>query len=299
LKQGTKMSFIKQILNNDNIIKIKKFNGEGLELISHDHKINVDPHSDDIYICFVDLETTGLDQNEDEIIEIAVKLIQVSKTTIRSIQVIDIYESFQDPGIPITEESTRIHGITDQMVQGYQIDWMKVESIFDNSQLIVAHNARFDRGFIDKKLELSKDKIWACSVNDIDWEKRNFSSKKQEMLCIWHGFYYDSHRAMIDVDALIFLLTHPSYENNQPMLELIENAKNPMCLIEATYAKYEFKNILKKRRYRWNPDNKVWYKLIEHNDIDNERLWLTDNVYNQYFQGKIVEITPKNKYKEY
>ncbi len=293
------MSFIKEVLNSDNTIQIKKFNGEGLELGSNQHEINLDRNSDFIYICVLDLETTGLDRDEDEIIEIAMKLIQVSKTKIEQLKVVDAYESFQDPGIVITEESTRIHGITNDMVQGHQIDWMRVESILNNSQLIVAHNARFDRSFIDKKLELSKDKIWACSVNDIDWEKRNFSSKKQEMLCIWHGFYYDSHRAMIDVDALIFLLTHPSYESHHPILELIHNAKKPMCLIEATHAKYEFKNILKKRRYRWNADNKVWYTFVKNNEIDDERLWLTDNVYNKYFQGKIIEITPKNKYKEY
>lgn len=293
------MSFIKEVLNSDNTIQIKKFNGEGLELGSDQHEINLDRNSDFIYICVIDLETTGLDRDEDEIIEIAMKLIQVSKTKIEQLKVVDAYESFQDPGIVITEESTRIHGITNDMVQGHQIDWMRVEAILNNSQLIVAHNARFDRSFIDKKLELSKDKIWACSVNDIDWEKRNFSSKKQEMLCIWHGFYYDSHRAMIDVDALIFLLTHPSYESHHPILELIHNAKKPMCLIEATYAKYEFKNILKKRRYRWNADNKVWYTFVKNDEIDDERLWLTDNVYNKYFQGKIIEITPKNKYKEY
>ena len=293
------MSFIKEVLNSDNTIQIKKFNGEGLELGSDQHEINLDRNSDFIYICIIDLETTGLDRDEDEIIEIAMKLIQVSKTKIEQLKVVDAYESFQDPGIVITEESTRIHGITNDMVQGHQIDWMQVESILNNSQLIIAHNARFDRSFIDKKLELSKDKIWACSVNDIDWEKRNFSSKKQEMLCIWHGFYYDSHRAMIDVDALIFLLTHPSYESHHPILELIHNAKKPMCLIEATHAKYEFKNILKKRRYRWNADNKVWYTFVKNDEIDDERLWLTDNVYNKYFQGKIIEITPKNKYKEY
>jgi len=43
----------------------------------------------------------------------------------------------------------------------------------------------------------------------------------------------------------------------------------------------------------------VWYTFVKNDEIDDERLWLTDNVYNKYFQGKIIEITPKNKYKEY
>ena len=118
------MSFIKEVLNSDNTIQIKKFNGEGLELGSDQHEINLDRNSDFIYICVIDLETTGLDRDEDEIIEIAMKLIQVSKTKIEQLKVVDAYESFQDPGIVITEESTRIHGITNDMVQGHQIDWM-------------------------------------------------------------------------------------------------------------------------------------------------------------------------------
>ena len=52
---------------------------------------------------------------------------------------------------------------------------------------------------------------------------------------------------MTDVDALIHLLTHPSYINNKPIVELIKNAKKSTCRIEATYAKYEFKDLLKNR----------------------------------------------------
>ena len=58
---------------------------------------------------------------------------------------------------------------------------------------------------------------------------RDFKAFKQELLCIWHGFYYDSHRAMMDIDALIYLLSHPSYSDNKPIVELIQNAKKPVC----------------------------------------------------------------------
>ena len=89
----------------------------------------------------------------------------------------------------------------------------------------------------------------------------------------------------------------------KPIVELIQNAKRPMCRVEATFAKYEYKNLLKKRNYRWhdpdngNKDDKAWCKLISHEDMDTEREWLNDNVYNNNFQGRFIEISIMDKYK--
>ena len=297
------MSFIKGLNDIDNNIKLQKFEGKNLMVNKPETLESLDASSSRMRICFLDLETTGLDKKEDKIIEIAIKCIEITKENGADIAVIDSYESLQDPGCPIPESSTQINGITDEMVQGKSIDWDYVENILNKSQLIIAHNAQFDRSFMDLTLSLSKNKIWACSINDIDWDKRGFKSFKQELLCIWHGFYYDSHRAMIDVDALIHLLTHSSYVNNKPIVELIQNAKKPICRVEATFAKFKYKNLLKKRQYRWynadsgNKDDNVWYKLIQHPNIESEREWLTENVYNGNFQGRFIEVTVIDKYK--
>ena len=297
------MSFIKGLNDIDNNIKLQKFEGKNLTVNKPQTLEPLDASSPRMRICFLDLETTGLDKKEDKIIEIAIKCIEITKENGEDVAVIDSYESLQDPGSPIPESSTQINGITDEMVKGKSIDWEYVEDILNKSQLIIAHNAQFDRSFMDLTLPLSKSKIWACSINDIDWDKRGFKALKQELLCIWHGFYYDSHRAMIDVDALIHLLTHPSYVDNQPIVELIQNAKKPVCRVEATFAKFKYKNLLKKRQYRWynadsgNRDDNAWYKLINHTDIESEREWLTENIYNGNFQGRFIEVTVIDKYK--
>ena len=60
---------------------------------------------------------------------------------------------------------------------------------------------------------------------------------------------------------------------------------------------------MKKRQYKWynadsgNRDDNVWYKLINHVDIESEREWLTENVYNGNFQGRFIEVTVIDKYK--
>jgi len=297
------MSFINGLHDVENSIKLQKYDGDDLKKIEGESPNTLDPSDPRMRICFLDLETTGIDHKDDKIIEIAIKCVEITKENGQDIKVIDTYDSLQDPGIPIPESATRINGITDEMVKGHEIDWNQVSDIFKKSQLIVAHNAQFDRGFTDKKIEISKNKVWGCSINDINWDKRGFKAVKQELLCIWHGFYYDSHRAMTDIDALIHLLTHVSYSDNKPIVELIKNAKRPMCRVEAVFAKYEYKNLLKKRNYRWHdPDNgnkedKAWCKLIPHEDMEIEREWLNENIYSNNFKGRFIEITIVDKYK--
>ena len=296
------MSFIKGLNDIENNIKLQKYEGKDLVVKKPESLIPLKPTDSKMRIGFLDLETTGLDKEEDKIIEIAIKCIEINKENGEDITVIDSYESLQDPGFPIPENATKINGITDNMVKNQSIDWDYVKKIFDKSQLIVAHNAQFDRSFMDLELPESQNKIWACSINDIDWDKRNFKSYKQELLCLWHGFYYESHRAMMDINALIHLLTHSSYIKNKPIVELIHNAKKPVCRVEALFAKFEYKNLLKKRNYKWYNSGKkkegnFWYKIINHNNIDDERDWLNHNIYNGQFQGRFIEITIIDKYK--
>ena len=298
------MSFINGLSDINNDIKLYKYEGKDLKPNNNYKAEPIDAKSDKIRISFLDVETTGLDKGEDSIIEIAIKCVELTKEDGNNLVVVDSYESFQDPGRPIPEEATEINGISDTMVKDQSIDWNKVKEIFEFSQLIVAHNASFDRYFVDEILEISKQKVWACSINDIDWSGRDFNSFKQEFLCIWHGFYYDAHRAMNDIDALIHLLVHPSYLEEKPIVELIKNARKPVCRVEATYAKFEYKDLLRKRNYVWydpktgNKNDKAWRKIISHDDIAIERKWLTENVYNNNFQGKVVEITIIDKYKD-
>jgi DNA polymerase-3 subunit epsilon len=66
--------------------------------------------SKDVYVC-IDCEFTGLDADQDRIIEVAVVRFTVNG-------VIDQYESLVDPQRDIPENSIAIHHITPDMVQG-------------------------------------------------------------------------------------------------------------------------------------------------------------------------------------
>ena len=288
------MSFIKSIKKTGTKINLYTLNQDVLEKQIHGTTL----FSNAMNICFIDLETTGLNKEEDKIIEIALKTVKIDKAEGNIISFDDKYESFQDPGIEIEEKISLITGITDSMVTGYEINWGKVNEIVNNTDIMIAHNARFDRAFLDRNMPLSKDKVWACSVSDIDWLRRGFTKGSLELLSTWHGFYYESHRAMNDVDALIHLLTHPSYKENKPVTELINNSQIPYYEVIASNSPYETKDILRSHNYRWNGENKYWWKCVNKDDIDQERSWLTDNVYNGYFMGIVEEVLIQDKYKK-
>ena len=125
------------------------------------------------------------------------------------------YSALQDPGFPISTETTEITGITDQDLKGQKIDWATVKSLLNASELVIAHNAGFDRPFIEKELGEKVPKVWGCSWMQVDWDEKGYGIKKLELLSAYHGFFTDAHRALNDVDALLNLLSFLRCEHGQ------------------------------------------------------------------------------------
>src|SRR5690606_29066577 len=102
-----------------------------------------------VKVAILDTETTGLDSSKDRIIELALILVDVDKATGLPLQVQDVFDELEDPGRPIPAEATRITGITDAMVAGKHLDDARVAVLMAGMDLVIAHNARFDRGFME------------------------------------------------------------------------------------------------------------------------------------------------------
>ncbi len=93
----------------------------------------------------LDLETTGLDQYADEIIQIGIVRFKEG-------EVLETYNTLIDPGIPIPPLVTNLTGITNDDVEGApQIDDVldDVREFIGNG-IIVGHNIEFDLGFLSR-----------------------------------------------------------------------------------------------------------------------------------------------------
>jgi len=167
---------------------------------------NQNPGEDIKIGIYLDTETTGMDEDEDEIIELALVPFEFDKAG-NIYRLLPAYNAFQDPGIPIPEIITQITGITDDMVKGQSIDLDQVAKMLSDAVIVIAHNARFDRPFVENLLDDFKDIAWACSIADIEWNKEGFEGVKLEFLAYKFGFFYEGHRATIDCQAGIEILS--------------------------------------------------------------------------------------------
>ena len=246
-------------------------------------------------LVFLDFETTGLEAGKDHIIEIGALKIDEEGFE-------HSYSTFVKPPIPnLPSKIISITGITDEMlVDAPKLDECIQDFIdFIGDATLVAHNAKFDRAFIDKYIDVKT--VWACSQKDIDWMERGFFKIGLEMLCMWHGFYFGAHRAMNDVNATINLIAHSSYNDNSPLIELISNSKKPIFRIVNNFPyNKDHINLIKSRskKYYYDPNSKSW--IIDINDPDdaeNERVWLENNIYNGHFRGEIKKISIFDRYK--
>ncbi|WP_171129082.1 3'-5' exonuclease [Ruegeria sp. HKCCA6707] len=104
-------------------------------------------HLVDLTFVVFDTETTGLLPHKDEIVQIGA--VRVVKGRIVEGEKID---TLVNPGIPIPAASTRVHRVSDRMVQGAPdiVEAGRSFHHFARDAIIVAHNAPFDMAFLHR-----------------------------------------------------------------------------------------------------------------------------------------------------
>lgn len=244
---------------------------------------------------FLDVETTGMDADEDQVIELAMVPFEFDKDG-NIYRVLPAYNGFNDPGLPIPELITRITGITDDMVRGKKLDLDAVSAMLKDAVIVIAHNARFDRPFVENLLDDFKDIAWGCSIADVDWNRQGFEGVKLEYLAYKFGFFYEGHRATIDCQAGIEILSRHFEEDGKTVLNhLLKNARRTDIRLWAEGAPFDRKDVLKKRGYRWSAGDdgkrKAWYKDLSEDELEEEMRYLNESIY-----PRAVGVLPTDKF---
>mgnify|MGYP001194196281 CR=1 FL=1 len=151
--------------------------------------------------ALIDLETTGANPVIDRITEIAILRFEGGELVGR-------LETLVNPARPIPDYIQRLIGITDDMVAGAP----RFEALADSVRAIlegavfVAHNARFDYGFIRNeyaRLSQSFDAPVLCTVKLSRALFPEHHRHGLDALIARHGLTCDArHRAMGDVEVL-------------------------------------------------------------------------------------------------
>ena len=236
-------------------------------------------------ILILDTEATGLDWRAENIIELAMLSVDVDLHTGQPVGVVEVYEDFEDPGRPIPSEIVKLTGITDHDVKGQKLNEVKINAMVERADLIVAHNAGFDRPFVENRLEVFEHKAWACSFAGINWKAQGLGSAKLEFLCSELGWFYDAHRAQVDCHALLRVLssnlkTQPDDLPTSGFLQLLKSAEQARTVVKAFGSPFESKDKLKARGYRWDAEAKVWFTAVKSADaLEAEAEWLKTQIY--------------------
>jgi DNA polymerase-3 subunit epsilon len=68
-----------------------------------------------------------------------------------------------------------------------KIDGAALESFVAGANIVIAHNAAFDRKFAERFWPLFEHRNWACSATGIDWQKHGFGGVKLPYLLTQSG----------------------------------------------------------------------------------------------------------------
>ncbi len=157
---------------------------------------------DDVTYCVLDLETTGFSPKTEKITEVGIMKVVGGK-------VIDKFSCFVNPEKPIPPRVVEVTKITDDMVKDAEtIDKVMPKIIeFVGDSIIVAHNAKFDVGFLkynSNKLGLKFDNTY---LDTLALAKALFPDfKKYKLGAIAQRLDIEvlvAHRALDDVDTTV------------------------------------------------------------------------------------------------
>lgn len=262
------------------------------------HKVELDyePSGDDGYpiVMVLDTETTGLDPLTAQVIELGYIMASYDPDKGCLRKMLSCYNGFSDPGYPISQEITAVTGLTDEHVEGKYFDIKRINSDIDKANFIVAHNASFDRPFCELiPNAIFHTRPWACSFADIDWKAEGISSSKLDYILMKLGYFFDAHRAIADVEALIKALqVSPCFQ------QLLHSKDTTFYRVSAIGSSFRKKDTLKNRGYQaLYKEGKFicWYTTKDSEEAARlERDYLIDTIF--CASAPIRAITAMDKY---
>lgn len=245
---------------------------------------NTDSSTDKKLIgVFLDIESTGLSYATDKLIELGMVKFEYNEDGC-IFRLLDEFNSYQDPGIPIPRSIIKLTGITDDMVKDHRINEDDLDSYLNDVDIIIAHNAQFDRAFFEMTFPTIAPKAWGCLMYDINWTSEGISSHKLEYIAYKYNFFFEGHRAITDCLAGVHILAQKlPISQQQVFKQLLTSALAVRFRLWATNTPYESRELLKAHGYRWNMNQngkqRAWYIELTEDNIEEEINYLRSKIY--------------------
>ena len=152
-------------------------------------------------ICFIDLETTGINVSTDRIVEIAIVKIGLDGTK-------QVKRRLVNPEMPIPKASSDVHGITDEMVKDaptFKAIANEVKQFIEGADIGGYNSNRFDVPMLNEEFLRAGINVDMESRKLLDVQKV-FHMMEQRTLSAAYQFYChktleDAHSAEADATA--------------------------------------------------------------------------------------------------
>jgi DNA polymerase-3 subunit epsilon len=206
-------------------------------------------------LLIVDTETTGLDPEADRCIEVGAVLFDVAHRSVLS-QV-----SFL---LPCEHNAAKaVNGIEPSLTQQLQ-PWRQglqcFEALLDAADLVVAHNAAFDRQWFGMDPLPQVHKPWLCTMEDIRWpadRQLRPNPSVRDLALAYAVPVWAAHRALTDCIYLAQV-----FERCSDLELLLEQGLEPRRLYRARLS-YEERHQAREAGFRWNhPVTGAWSRKL-------------------------------------
>tara|TARA_R110002072_G_scaffold38314_20_gene111058 strand:+ start:36691 stop:37590 length:900 start_codon:yes stop_codon:yes gene_type:complete len=238
-------------------------------------------------VAVIDTETTGLNVDKHQIIELCAAIVLVNEQG-RIIAVQCVMTGLVDPGEPLSHEIAELTGLSDADLAGRSINSGELTELLEYCDGVIAMNSAFDRPFVEKLLSEHVPVPWGCAMADVPWRQLGFEPGSQGFLLMQSGYYMrTAHRAKDDVLALIQLLDHVCEDGETVIAKTLAAMDAPAWRFEAKSAPYRHKDDLREQRYRWAWGRTgVWHKHVRPSSYQDELTWYVRTI------GKQPAIVP-------
>lgn len=213
--------------------------------------------------CSLDFETTGVNIVSDRPIEYGGILYSTSQR-----KCLDNLGMLIKTDLPITQEITKITGITKPALDRFGYESREilplVIDMIDASEVVIGYNSRrFDYYILTEWAKRENMQIperpWIDLFYDMPWQ---VPTGKLSHVAADHGILnLFPHSALADAQTVLAIAA--KYDENI----LLQRSQSPVIVLRSL-APREANDQVKKMKFRWNPSNRIWWKPVKQQDVD-------------------------------
>jgi DNA polymerase-3 subunit epsilon len=212
-------------------------------------------------LLILDTETTGLNPLEDQCIEVGAVLFDVPRRSVLS-QVSFLLPCERNPAQGVNG----IDPVLTQQPQPWQNALSCLLALAEAADLLVAHNAAFDRQWFGVGMLPDLGKPWLCSMEDIRWpaDRQLRSTPSVRDLALAYGVpVWAAHRALTDCIYVAHV-----FERCADLETLLRQGLEPRRLYRARLS-YEERHKAREAGFRWNePVSGAWSRKLSEREAE-------------------------------